>query len=147
MTESDKNRRRADYPVLCEVPTRWADQDHYGHVNNAVHYLLMDTAVNGWLIESAGVDIRELTCVGLVVETSCRYLAEIHFPQRVVVGIALEGRGTSSVRYDLALFTDDVAPVAVARFVHVYVDRVTRRPAPIPPEIERALAQLSQNPE
>ncbi|HEY7010141.1 MAG TPA: thioesterase family protein, partial [Jatrophihabitantaceae bacterium] len=129
-------------PVLREVPTRWADQDHYGHVNNAVHYLLLDTAVNGWLIDASGVDIRELPAVGLVVETSCRYLAEIHFPQTVVLGIALEGRGTSSVRYDLALFTDREPPVAVARFVHVYVDRITRRPTPIPGEIERALAQL-----
>jgi acyl-CoA thioester hydrolase len=133
---------RADFPVLRRMPTRWADQDVYGHVNNAVHYLLIDSAVNGWLIEASGVDVRELPAVGLVVETSCRYHAEIRFPQDVTVGLALEGRGRSSVRYDLALFTDGESPAATARFVHVYVDHETRRPTPVPAEVERALATL-----
>src|SRR6266508_4857468 len=120
--------RRADFPVLREIPTRWADDDTYGHVNNVVHYLMFDTAVNAWLIEASGVDIRELPAVGLVVETSCRYFAELRFPVVVTAGLALEHLGTSSVVYRLALFGAGEQPAAVGRFVHVYADRVTRRP-------------------
>jgi acyl-CoA thioester hydrolase len=134
--------RRADFPVLRELPTRWADEDTYGHVNNVVHYAMFDTAVNGWLIEASGVDIRDLPAIGLVVETSCRYFAELRFPQVVTAGIALERLGTSSIVYRLALFGADEEPAAVGRFVHVYVDRDARRTVPVPPEIHRALAQL-----
>ncbi|MGH3876015.1 MAG: acyl-CoA thioesterase [Actinophytocola sp.] len=138
----ETRRRRAEYPVIRTVPTRWADHDTYGHVNNAVHYVLMDSAINGWLLDASQVDIRKLPAMGVVVETSCRYFKEVHFPQEVHIGIALERSGNTSVRYDVALFTDDETPVAVARFVHVYVDRHTRRPVPIPPEIHQALHQL-----
>jgi acyl-CoA thioester hydrolase len=134
--------RRADFAVLRELPTRWSDDDTYGHVNNVVHYLLFDTAVNGWLIEASGTDIRTLPAIGLVVETSCRYFASLRFPEVVTAGIALERVGTSSVVYRLALFGADVEPAAVGRFAHVYVDRDTRRPAPIPPPIRSALDQL-----
>src|SRR5437764_5458966 len=96
--------RRSDYPVLRVLPTRWSDDDTYGHVNNVVHYLMFDTAVNGWLIEASGVDIRRLPAIGLVVETSCRYFAELRFPEIVTAGIGLEKLGTSSVVYQLALF-------------------------------------------
>lgn len=137
-----KNLRRADFPVLRELPTRWSDDDTYGHVNNAVHYLLFDTAVNGWLIEASGTDIRRLAAIGLVVETSCQYFAELRFPELVTAGIALEKLGSSSVVYRLALFGKDGFPAAVGRFVHVYVDRETRRPVPVPPEIRTALAKL-----
>lgn len=140
--EDPRHYRREDFTVLREVPLRWADQDMYGHVNNAIHYLVMDTAINGWLIEASGVDIRQLPALGLVIETNCRYLAEINFPLNIVVGIMLENSGRTSVRYILGLFAEDVAPIAVARFVHVYVDRDTRRPTPIPAEIQRALRQL-----
>ncbi len=88
-----------DFAVLRELPTRWSDVDIYGHVNNTIHYLLMDTAVNGWLIETTGVDIRALPSIGVVVETSCRYFAELHFPQTVSVGLGVEKLGTSSVVY------------------------------------------------
>src|SRR6266704_5341938 len=135
--------RRADFPVLRQIPTRWADDDTYGHVNNVVHYLMFDTAVNAGLIEASGVDIRELPAVGLVVETSCRYFAELRFPVVVTAGLALEHVGTSSVVYRLALFGDGEQPAAVGRFVHVYADRVTRRPVPVPPEIRAALAGLA----
>src|SRR6266540_2490518 len=133
--------RRADFPVLRQIPTRWADDDTYGHVNNVVHYLMFDTAVNAWLIEASGVDIRELPAVGLVVETSCRYFAELRFPVIVTAGLAVEHIGTSSVVYRLALFGDDDAPAAAGRFVHVYVDRDTRSTTPIPPEIRATLAK------
>jgi acyl-CoA thioester hydrolase len=128
--------------VLRSLPTRWSDDDTYGHVNNVVHYSMFDTAVNGWLIEASGVDIRALPAIGLVVETSCRYFAELRFPDVVTAGIALEKLGTTSVVYRLALFGADESPAAVGRFVHVYVDRATHETTPIPAEIQAALSQL-----
>lgn len=143
MTEPDPTLvRRTDFPVLRSLPTRWSDDDTYGHVNNVVHYSLFDTAVNGWLIEASGVDIRALPAIGLVVETSCRYFAELRFPETVTAGLALEKLGTSSVVYRLALFGAGEEPAAVGRFVHVYVARDERRPVPVPPEIRAALQQL-----
>ena len=135
--------RRADFAVHRALPTRWSDDDTYGHVNNVVHYLMFDTAVNGWLIEASGVDIRRLPAIGLVVETSCRDFAELRFPETVTAGIALEKLGTSSVIYQLALFGEGRdEPAAVGRFVHVYVDATDRRPTPVPPEIRLALERL-----
>lgn len=135
--------RRADFAVHRTLPTRWSDDDTYGHVNNVVHYLMFDTAVNGWLIEASGVDIRRLPAIGLVVETSCRYFAELRFPETVTAGIALEKLGTSSVIYQLALFGEGRdEPAAVGRFVHVYVDATDRRPTPVPEQIRTALAAL-----
>ena len=139
---SHRDLRRSDFRVLRSLPTRWSDDDTYGHVNNVVHYLMFDTAVNGWLIEASGVDIRALPAIGLVVETSCRYFAELRFPEVVTAGIALEKLGTTSVVYRLALFGADETPAAVGRFVHVYVDRSTHETTPIPAEIRVALSQL-----
>jgi acyl-CoA thioester hydrolase len=138
-----KALQRSDFAVLRDLPTRWSDDDTYGHVNNVVHYLMFDTAVNGWLMQASGVDIRTLPAIGLVVETSCQYFAELRFPEVVTAGIGLEKLGTSSVVYRLALFGENMTtPAAVGRFVHVYVDQVTRRPVPVPEEIRRALALL-----
>jgi len=135
--------RRSHFAVQRSLPTRWSDDDTYGHVNNVVHYLMFDTAVNGWLIEASGVDIRRLPAIGLVVETSCRYFAELRFPETVTAGIALEKLGNSSVIYQLALFGEGRdEPAAVGRFVHVYVDATDRRPTPVPPEIRAALERL-----
>jgi acyl-CoA thioester hydrolase len=135
--------RRSDFAVLRRLPTRWSDDDTYGHVNNVVHYLMFDTAVNGWLIEASGVDIRQLPSIGVVVETSCQYFAELRFPEVVTAGLALEHLGTSSVVYRLALFGEHgEQPAAIGRFVHVYVGRDDRRPTPVPDEIRAALAQL-----
>jgi acyl-CoA thioester hydrolase len=138
--------RREDFPVLRSLPTRWSDEDTYGHVNNVVHYALFDTLVNGWLIEASGVDIRTLPAVGLVVETTCRYLAELRFPETITAGLGLEKLGTSSVVYRLALFGAAQTPAAVGRFVHVYVSRDARRPVPVPPEIRAALETLEPPP-
>jgi acyl-CoA thioester hydrolase len=136
--------RRADFPVLRELPTRWSDDDVYGHVNNVVHYLMFDTAVNGWLIEASGTDIRGLSAIGVVAETSCRYFAELRFPEVVTAGIGLERLGTSSVVYRLALFPERAdEPAAVGRFVHVYVDAKSRRPVVVPDEIRSALRRLA----
>jgi acyl-CoA thioester hydrolase len=135
--------RREDFPVLRQLPTRWSDDDAYGHVNNVIHYLMFDTAVNGWLIEATGTDIRRLPAIGVVVETSCRYFSELRFPEVVTAGIRLERLGTSSVVYRLALFGQHgEQPAAVGRFVHVYVDAGTRRPVTVPDEIRRALHTL-----
>jgi acyl-CoA thioester hydrolase len=135
--------RRGDFPVLRELPTRWSDDDVYGHVNNVVHYAMFDSAVNGWLIEATGTDIRRLPAIGLVVETRCRYFAELRFPDVVTAGLELERLGNSSVVYRLALFgPSGEAPAAVGRFVHVYVDRESRRPVPVPDRIRAALRQL-----
>ena len=144
MSDPDpREHRRGDFRVLRSLPTRWSDDDTYGHVNNVVHYLMFDTAVNGWLIEASGVDIRTLPAIGLVVETSCRYFAELRFPETVTAGIALERLGTSSIVYRLALFGEGSdEPAAVGRFVHVYVDRETRRPVPVPPQIRAAVQSL-----
>jgi len=145
VSEQDpRTLRRADFPVLRELPTRWSDDDTYGHVNNVVHYLMFDTVVNGFLIEASGTDIRRLPAIGLVVETSCRYFAELRFPETVTAGLALERLGNSSVVYRLALFGEDrEEPAAVGRFVHVYVGREDRRPTPVPPQIRAALAALT----
>jgi acyl-CoA thioester hydrolase len=135
--------RRSDFPVLRPQQTRWSDDDVYGHVNNVVHYLMFDTLVNAWLIEASGTDIRRLPAVGLVVETSCRYFAELKFPETVTGALAPEKLGGSSVVYRLALFGEHAeAPAAVGRFVHVYVDQTSRRPVPVPPEIRAALETL-----
>jgi acyl-CoA thioester hydrolase len=135
---------RAAFPVLRPIQTRWSDNDHYGHVNNVMYYSFFDTAVNGWLIEATGVDIRELPAIGLVVATDCRFLAPLSFPDPVVAGLRVEHLGSSSVRYLIGLFRDDDrAPAGVGHFTHVYVDRGTRRPVPVPDVIRAALAALS----
>lgn len=146
VSEEPTDLRRGDFTVLTDLPTRWSDDDTYGHVNNVVHYLLFDTAVNGWLIAASGVDIRQLPAIGLVVETSCRYFAQLRFPEIVTAGIGLEKLGTSSVVYRLALFGEGrEEPAAVGRFVHVYVDQRTRRPTPVPDEIRAVLELLSSS--
>jgi acyl-CoA thioester hydrolase len=143
MTPQDATPERDDFPALRRISTRWADNDVYGHVNNVVYYSFFDTAVNGWLIEATGVDIRELPAIGLVAESSCRFLAPLSFPDPVVAGLSLERLGRSSVIYRIGLFCGEAStPVAVGRFVHVYVDRQTRTPTPVPSEIRAALAGL-----
>ncbi|QNG18239.1 acyl-CoA thioesterase [Rhodococcus triatomae] len=135
----------SDFPVLWPVPTRWDDNDHYGHVNNVVYYSYFDTAVNAWLIDATGRDIRALPAIGVVAETSCRYHSELSFPDRLRVGLSVERLGTRSIVYALAIFReddDDLTLAATGRFVHVYVDAVTRTPVPIPERIRAAAEQL-----
>lgn len=136
----------ASYPVRRPMSTRWRDNDAYGHVNNAVYYEYFDTAVNGWLMDATGVDIRALPAIGLVAETSCRYLRQLSFPEPVEIGVGVERLGTTSVVYRLAVFvpigSDSANPRATGRFVHVYVDASTRRPVPVPDPIRVAVASL-----
>jgi acyl-CoA thioester hydrolase len=125
------------------ISTRWADNDVYGHVNNVVHYSYFDTAVNQYLIEAGALDIHAGAVIGLVVHTQCHYFESIAFPQIVHAGLAVAQLGRSSVTYELGLFADDAAQAAaVGRFVHVYVDRATRRPVPLPEPLRAALAPL-----
>jgi acyl-CoA thioester hydrolase len=143
---SDKAQptHRADFRVLRAITTRWHDNDHYGHVNNVVYYAYFDTAVNGFLIEASGTDIRDLPAIGIVAETSCRFLRELSFPDTVWAGLALERLGNSSVVYRIGLFrNDETEPAALGRFVHVYVDAETRRPVPVPAPIRAALAAIA----
>ena len=142
VTEDPRDLRRSDFSVLREVPTRWADVDAYGHVNNVVHYAVFDTAVNAWLIESTGEDVRRWPSIGLVVETSCRYLAELDFPAAITAGLAVDRLGNTSITYRLGLFGPAEAPAAVGRFVHVYVVRETRRPVPVPGPVRSAVQAL-----
>ena len=137
--------RRDEFRVLRTITTRWMDNDHYGHVNNVVYYSYFDTAVNGFLIEASGTDIRDLPAIGIVAETSCRFLKELSFPETVHAGLALERLGNSSVVYRIALFRNaETAPAALGRFVHVYVDAASRRPVPVPPQIRMALTALAE---
>ena len=137
----------SDFPVHRRFTTRWADNDVYGHLNNVVYYEFFDSAVNGWLIDATGVDIRDLPAIGVVAETSCRYLRQISFPGDVSVGLALARLGNSSVVYQLGVFAYqgselDPRPRAAGKFVHVYVDAQTRRPVPVPEPVRSALAAL-----
>jgi acyl-CoA thioester hydrolase len=142
---ADLPTRRDQFRVLRTITTRWMDNDHYGHVNNVVYYSYFDTAVNGYLIEASGTDVRDLPAIGIVAETSCRFLKELSFPQTVHAGLAVEKLGNSSVVYRIGLFGDeDQEPAAIGRFVHVYVDDNTRRPVPVPPQIRAALAALTE---
>ena len=134
---------RDRYRVFRPIQTRWADNDVYGHVNNVVYYSWFDTAVNTLLIERGALDIHQGTTVGFVVETQCNYFAPLAFPQTVEAGIRVAHSGGSSVRYEIGLFAEG-APSAAAQghFVHVYVDRTTQRPVPLPDALQRALADL-----
>lgn len=141
---------RADYVAWRQLTTRWADDDVYGHMNNAVYYEMFDTAVNAHLIESTGLEIRRLPAVGVVAETSCRYFREIGFPAPVDAGLAVERVGRSSVIYRIGLFQGEGDEAAAeGRFVHVYVDNTTgpgdRPVRPLPDRI-RAVAEALLRP-
>lgn len=124
---------RSRYVHLTTIDTRWMDNDAYGHVNNVVYYSYFDTAVNRWLIERGLLDVGGSAAIGVVVETGCRYFASLTFPDRVTAGLRVAHIGRSSVRYEIGLFRNhDDGAAAAGHFVHVYVDRVTRKPVAIP---------------
>ncbi len=134
---------RGDYRAFRSIPTRWMDNDIYGHVNNVVHYSLFDTAVNGWLIAQGALDLRASDQIGLVVETGCIYFAELTFPDIVTAGLRVSHVGTSSVRYEVGLFRNDAETAAAQGFfVHVYVDRQSRRPKPLNEKLRAALEEI-----
>ncbi len=131
------------YARFVQLTTRWGDNDVYGHVNNVVYYAWFDSAVNKLLVEEGGLDVAEGLAIGLCVESGCSYHAPVSYPEDVTVGIRVGKLGTSSVRYELGVFVAR-RPVAVAEghFVHVFVDRETRRPTPIPEAILTVLRAL-----
>lgn len=135
---------RNDYRVFRVLTTRWMDNDIYGHMNNVVHYSLFDAAVNGWLIERGVLDIHGGDQIGLVVETGCRYFGELAFPDVVHAGLRVAKIGSSSVRYEVGLFrNDDPNPAAEGFFVHVYVDRTSRRPKPLSEKLRAVLETIA----
>lgn len=122
------------------------DNDVYGHVNNVVYYSWFDTAVNAHLIEQGALDIHAGEAIGLVIETQCNYFAPLAFPQMVDAGIRVVRIGSSSVRYEVGLFAaGEALSAAAGHFVHVYVDRATRRPVPVPASLRRVLESLLVN--
>ena len=134
---------RSAYRVFRSITTRWMDNDAYGHVNNVVYYSWFDTAVNAYLIEQGVLDIEHGQTIGLVIETRCNYFAPLAFPQTVEAGIRVAHLGSSSVRYEVGLFAQGEAlSAAGGHFVHVYVNRETRRPTALPANLKTVLETL-----
>jgi len=143
MSERPQAEPRSAYPFFTRITTRWMDNDVYGHVNNVVYYSFFDTAVNGYLIARGALDLHGGEVIGLVVETQCNFFAPLQYPQAVEAGVRVARVGTSSVRYEIGLFADAEPRCAAAgHFVHVYVDRATRRPAALSAVLLSALAPL-----
>jgi acyl-CoA thioester hydrolase len=135
--------KRADYPHFLSINTRWSDNDIYGHVNNVVYYSYFDTVVNEYLIREGALDLEAGKTIGLVVETHCSYFASLAFPDRIDAGLRVTRLGATSVRYEVGIFSaGSEHPAAQGHFVHVYVDRDTRRPVPLPNTLVAALKPL-----
>lgn len=143
MTAPDR-RSRNEYGRILTLQTRWHDNDVYGHVNNVVYYAYFDTIVNEYLMREGVLDYDQGAVIGLVVETGCRYFAPLAFPDRMEGALRVAKIGNSSVRYELGIFkAGDDAPAAEGHFVHVYVDRTTRRPVPLPADLRAALEKIA----
>jgi acyl-CoA thioester hydrolase len=144
---SDSRRppmRRAEFPHFRTLPTRWMDNDLYGHINNVTYYSFFDTVVNRYLIDAGKLDIQRGSIIGFVVETMCRYHAPFTYPEDIDAGLRVAKLGSSSVRYELGLFgAGEDAARADGHFVHVFVDRTTQRPVPMPEQMRTALARLT----
>jgi acyl-CoA thioester hydrolase len=136
---------RAAFRHFVSVETRWTDNDVYGHVNNVVYYSYFDSVVNRWLIDAGGLDIHHAAVIGVVVESGCRYHASFAYPEAIEAGLAIGHLGRSSVRYELGLFAAGEEAARVdGWFIHVFVDRATRRPTEMPPSIRAAFAALDR---
>jgi acyl-CoA thioester hydrolase len=132
------------YPHRLAIPTRWADNDVYGHVNNVQYYAFFDTVINAWLIEEGGLDIHTGDVIGLCAESHCEFRAPLAFPDTVEAALRVGHLGRSSVRYEIALFGAGAAdPAATGWFVHVFVDRAERKPVDIPAPVRAALERLT----
>jgi acyl-CoA thioester hydrolase len=134
---------RSAYRHFRAIPTRWMDNDGYGHVNNVVYYSYFDTVVNQYLIDAGVLDIEHGAVIGLVVETQCNYFSPMAFPDTVHAGLRVARLGSSSVRYEIGIFrNDDALASAQGHFIHVYVDRPNRRPVSLPDELKAVLGKL-----
>ncbi len=143
MSREGRNERRENYRDFIQIPTRWMDNDVYGHINNVVYYSYFDTAVNGFLMREAGLDYRSSEAVGVVAETGCSFHGEIAFPDTLDVGIRVSRLGTSSVTYEIGIFCQGRdEPAATGHFVHVYVRHGEMTPVPIPDKARAALEKL-----
>jgi acyl-CoA thioester hydrolase len=137
-------RPRSDFRYFLPIDTRWMDNDVYGHVNNVTYYSYFDTAVNRYLIDAGALDIAASPVIGLVVETGCQYFSSIAFPDRIEAAVRVARLGNSSVRYEVGIFREgEPLSAAHGHFVHVYVDRQSRRPASLPAVLRRALEPLA----
>jgi acyl-CoA thioester hydrolase len=144
MSARQERLSRDAFRLFRPIPTRWHDNDVFGHVNNVVYYGWFDTAVNAWLVESGFLDPQTSVVVGLVVETSCTYFESVTFPETVEIGLGVERLGSSSVTYRLGIFRQGgKLAAAQGRFTHVYVERATQRPVPIPAALRTALEALA----
>ena len=133
-----------DYPHQLDLPTRWHDNDVYGHVNNVDYYAFFDTVINAWLIREGGLDIHAGAAIGLCAESHCTFKGPLAFPETVTAGLRVSKLGNSSVRYEIGLFRgDEEAASAVGFFVHVYVDPETRRPRPLADAMRAFLETLA----
>ncbi len=147
MSERTPPPRRDDYAWFLPVPTRWMDNDVYGHVNNVVYYAYFDTIINRWLVDEGGLDIHGGDVIGLCVESQCRYLAPASYPEVLDAGLRVGHLGRSSVRYEIGIFrriegaTEE--PCAFGHFVHVFVDRASRRATAMPAKMRAALERIS----
>ncbi|MEZ5594282.1 MAG: thioesterase family protein [Gammaproteobacteria bacterium] len=138
--------QRTDYLYFHSIPTRWVDNDVYGHVNNINYYSFFDTVIGHYLITEGGLDYRNSPIIGLCVESQCQFQREIAFPDVVEAGLRVAKIGNSSVRYEIGLFTEnETKPAARGYFVHVFVNREQRRPVPVPDRIRSALSQLASS--
>ena len=139
-----RNETREAYPHFLRIPTRWMDNDIYGHVNNVVYYSYIDTVTNEYLIQEGGLDIHRSEVIGVAVESHCNFYRALVFPETVEAGLRVGRLGNTSVRYEIGLFSGGHDTVcAAAHFVHVFVERATNRPVPIPEEIRACLSRIA----
>jgi len=134
--------RREEFPYVLEIQTRWADNDVYGHVNNVVYYAYFDSIINRYLIEEGSLDIHVDHAIGVCVESQCTYKRPIAFPETVHAGLRVSRLGNTSVTYEIGIFRGEEL-CAQGSFVHVFVERATRKPTPIPPSIRGALERIT----
>ncbi|MGB7337889.1 MAG: thioesterase family protein [Phototrophicaceae bacterium] len=143
MSENPKEQRREHYPHFLTIPTRWRDVDMYQHVNNVVFYAYFDTVIGAYLIKEGGLDYENGETIGFAVETHCQFLQQVRFPDVLEAGLRVGKLGNSSCRYEIGIFKEDnIEPVAVGHFVHVFVNRQTTRPTPIIGQLRAALEKL-----
>jgi acyl-CoA thioester hydrolase len=141
---SDPQTRRGDYRYFQPITTRWMDNDLYGHVNNVTYYSYFDTVANHFLIHEGGLDIVAAQVIGVVVSSNCQYRKSVAYPQRLDAGLRVDRLGSSSVTYGIAIFAEvDDEPSAFGQFVHVFVERESNKPVPIPATIRAALERIT----
>ena len=146
MTRDPRSVVRSHFDYVVSATTRWSDNDMYGHLNNAVYYELFDSAINEWLISGAGIDVMALPERGVVAESGCRFFQELEYPGKLDVGVRVERIGRSSITYALGLFSADREHVAaLGHWVHVYIDRVSRSPVPVPVAVRAFLGGAEES--